>query len=567
MIGWLLRRLYRISVLLLLSPLFLLRAILEPLVGRDVLHLRLTQTVPDFPIDEPAWMRYVRKVPKTSIQEIEQAMTEAEADAGVKTVLLELDRAELTIVQAEVLLGAIDRARKAGKKILVWADGLGAPALVVGAASDQLLGVPEGSIEFLGVRARAVFIHDLLTILGVVPDLDRHGDYKTMADTFTHQSLTEPHKEMLTALGGDLFEQVLSPLMLGRGLDRQALTDLFDDAPVGNVTAVEKTLLDGTAYRDELVRRAGVLGGVELKEPEDQPSWTPLARMLSRRTRRLWLKRVWRDPQRIQVVHLEGTIVPGESGRGCLSRAVVKALEAAQADDGVVAVVLRIDSPGGSALASDEIWRGVHRLDQKKPVIASMGTVAASGGYYAAVGARAIFAHAATLTGSIGIVSGKFHLGPALHRWGINMEGVSFGERAGMLDPDRGMTPPEREAHHREMMRFYTTFVSRCAQGRKRSFEEIDAVAQGRVYTGRQAQSLGLVDRIGGVREAIELALEEAKTTSFTVIEHVNPNKQGLEALLPNSARAPDVLTHLSTAATLLKEPALAYCPWIVSGL
>lgn len=569
-----LRRIVRISLLVLFSPLFLLRVVLAPLLKRDVLVLQLADSVPDHAAGDGAWRRFVpRQTPKVSLDELLVGLAEAGEDDKIKTVLLVLDRPQLALIQAEQLLEAIDRVKAAGKKVLVWADGLGAPVLVVAAAADECLGVPEGQLEFLGLRVRAMFVHDLLELLGVVPQLDRHGDYKTMADMFNRRTMSEAHREMSTELGGDLFEQCIAPLIMGRQLTREQVLAVLDEGPLANVTAVEQKVLDGVAYRDELSRRAGFLGGSELKEDDedDQPSRCELGLMLARRRRREWLGRVLRDPPSVRVIHLKGTIVPGETGRGCPSRALVRCLEEAQEQASVKAVVLRIDSPGGSALASDEIWRALKRLDGKKPVVASLARVAASGGYYSAVGARKIVAHAATITGSIGIVSGKFHLGPALFRWGVRMEGVEFGARAGMLDPHRGFSEAEREHARAEMMRFYRTFLERVAEGRGMTTDEVDALAQGKVYTGRRALGLKLVDEIGSFQRAVELAAELGEVRRPFRVEHIHPARRGLAGMLGAEGRAVDValsgLAALETAAVLAREPALAYCPWRVDGV
>jgi len=468
-----------------------------------------------------------------------------------------------------VLLDAIDRLKAAGKQVTVWSDDLGPADLVVAAAADRAYGLPVGQLGFVGVRARAVLAPDLLETLGVGVQLARHGDYKTLADAFTHRELSPAHREMLADLGGDLYEQVITPLIVGRGLERAAVTAALDDAPVSCEAAAQARLLDGVAYRDQVASLAGALTGLG-----DEPPTCGLTRPLRRARRRRWLGTVLRDPARVRTIVLRGSIHDGDHGRGVLSGPAVRALDAAREDDGVAAVVLRIDSPGGSAVASDVIWRAARRLNEAKPVVASLGSVAASGGYYIAAAARRIVAHRATLTGSIGVVSGKLHLAPALRRWGVHTPGVTFGARAGMFDPDRPFTPDELAAVERELMRFYETFVARVAEGRGMTPEAVDAVAQGRVWTGRRAQPLGLVDVVGDHRRAVAEAAELAGVTRVAE-EFVTPAARGARLgafglAAPTGGlvgRALDAAQLADDLARLARQPVLALCPWGVDGV
>jgi protease-4 len=567
-VGWLLRRAVRLPILLLVSPLLLLRWLGLKLAPPAVLHLRLAGPVAWFPEKEGRLRRAFRGKkarPRHSVTEALAALEEAERLPRLGAVLLELDGAGLGLAQAEELLAALDRVKAAGKKVVVWGEGLSGPGLAVAAAGDEAYGTPVGLLNFIGIRARALFVHDLLGILGVVPQLDHHGDYKTMSDMFQRRTLSDAHREMLTELGGDLFDLSVTPLVVGRGVERAKVEATLDAAPVSDEAATEAGFLDGVLYRDELRTKAGALA-----DAGDDPRTCGPALLLARRKRRAWLGQVFRDRPRVRVIQLSGSIVGGESGKGIPALAAIDAIDDAREDKGLKAVVLRIDSPGGSALASDDIWRAVRRLNEEKPVVASLGRVAASGGYYIAVGARKILAHEATLVGSIGVVSGKFSLGPALRRWGVGFEGVSFGARAGMLDPDRPFDAEEVEANRRELMRFYEVFLSRVAEGRGKTRDEIDAVAQGRVYTGRRAVGLGLVDRIGGLKAAVDEAAALAELKAEPRVERVEVDQRGVLAKLDPRGQAGllgEGLEALTVAASLSREPALAYCPWWVDGV
>lgn len=572
--GWVFRRLWRSFQLLLSLPLLGLRAVVKTFVKVDLLVLEFKGVVPDFTETSPLQKLISQKEPPLSLADALKALDEIAAHGGPKGVLIKLDRAQLALIQVQALLRAFDRVKQAGIKISVWGEGLSGPALMLSSAADEAMGSTLGSLEFLGVRVRNVFVHDLLGILGVVPLLHRHGDYKSMADMFNRQSMSEAHREMSEELAKDLHDQILAPIILGRPKDREELSATFDQAPVSHEAAVEAGILDGVAYRDELKERAATLVGVE--DPKKARALTHSA-YLARAKKRRWRASVWRDLPRLQVIDIRGAIKDEADARGCAAPLVCEAVDEAREDDGVRAVVLRIDSPGGSVLASERIWRAVKRLDDEKPVVASMGRVAASGGYYAAAAARSIVAHAGTLTGSIGVVSGKMHLAPALQRWGVNVDGVQVGARAGLIDPDRGWSEAESEAVFRELMHYYETFLARVAEGRKRTRDEIDAVAQGRVYTGIRAKGHGLVDQIGGLRVAIDLAAQHADLDPTKLeVERVWPRpSRGLAGLLRGAGAAPlagspyvtEALTALEEGLALARVGVLAYCPLQIEGI
>lgn len=560
MISWVLRRLLGVLALLFALPRLLLGGVVDLLSRPDALALRLSGPVMDY---SPGWRRFFAARPLLSLEEAVEAIEEARHDRRIRLVMVVLDRAALTLVQAEDLVRALDRARAAGKQVLVWLDGSTAPSLLVACAADRALAVPEATLEFVGLRVRAVFLAELLELVGVVPAIDREGAYKTAPDMFTQRSMTPAHREMSTSLGADLYEQVVSAFVTGRRLPRDRVTAVIDRAPLTHRGAVAERLLDGLAYRDEVDARGAALLGLE----RDLRTLDARA-LLRRRRRRDLLGAALLDRPVVALVPLTGAIVPGETGRGLPAHAAVALLEALREQPRVRAVVLRIDSPGGSATASDDLWRAVRRLDERKPVVASLGTVAASGGYYAAVGARRIVAHASTLTGSIGIFGGKFHLRPALERLGVTVEGPAFGARAGLYDPDRGWSDDERRAVRDSLERFYRVFLERVAEGRRMELFEVERLAQGRVYTGRQAHGLRLVDRLGGVDVALEEARSLAGLTRPHTLARVELPRGWPGALTAERAGGAidHVLEQVATLATLSRERALAWCPLEVSA-
>lgn len=566
--SWALRRLIRITGLLFALPRLLLAWLLGLFDRPDALALRLADQVPDH---DPAatWRRWLfaRRSTSMSLETALVALREVEADRRVKLVVLLLERTGLALVQAEALASALDRVKRAGKKVQVWIDDTGGPALVVGAAADRLDLSPEASLGYAGLRLRAPFVRDLLELVGVGVDLDHEGPYKSYSDTFTRRSMSDAHREMALDLATDLHDQIVGPLVTGRSLPRARVDALIDAAPMPHKAAVAERLADGVGWRDQVDERAKELLGLD----RDVRATDPEA-LLARRRRRERVRAAFRDRPLVALVYLQGTIVPGEEGSGIPAHAAVELLDDLRDDASVRAVVIRIDSPGGHALASDDLWRAARRLDAEKPVVASLGRVAASGGYYLAVGCRRIVAHQATLTGSIGVVAGKLHLGPALERWGVRLDGPGVGARSGLFDPDRGFTDDERRAFRAELERLYRTFLERVAEGRRLEVAQVERLAQGRVYTGRRAHGLGLVDRLGDLKDALDEAAalaglgDEPRVVRHQLAKRGLGNWLGGDRLLDPRALPPP-LDALALASTLARAGPLAWCPWEVSGI
>lgn len=558
MIGWALRRLFRGLRLVLSLPLRLPSLLLAPFDRPDLLVVRLHGDVHEVrPRGLRRWLAARKE--RLSLPEALLALEELETARHPRGVLLILDQAELGLAAAEELRAALGRVRAAGKKVLAWVDPTTGPALLAASAAERVLALPESSLEWLGLRLRAMFLKDLLEQVGVGVQVEKRGKYKTAANPLFEQGLTPPHREMLGELGNDLQAQMVEPIARARGLEPAALVSLLGEAPVSHRRALEAKLLDGLAYRDEVEKQAGELLGMK---PDDEPDTASPADLLARRARRRRVEDALRDRGRVAVLSLKGPIRSGEEGAGIPAAAAIEAMDKLRQERRVRAVVLHIDSPGGSAFASDELWRAATRLAEEKPLVASMGRVAASGGYYLAVAAHTIFAHPATLTGSIGVISGKLHLAPLLKKAGVAVETIELAPRAGMLEPDRPLTDDEFAALSREVERIYRVFLERVAAGRKKTVAEVEPLAGGRVYTGRRAKELGLVDRLGGLEAAvIEAAARAGLGPEPEVVTRALP-KKGMAGLVGLGAEVlPLPLADVAEAWMLAREPVLAWCP------
>jgi protease-4 len=367
----------------------------------------------------------------------------------------------------------------------------------------------------------------------------REGSYQSVAETFTRRGMSPEQREQLDALLGDHWDAVVEGIAEGRGLDPARVRELADRGPYGTREACEAGLVDGALFADEL---EPVLEQLAAPPPPERPG--------PRRVRLVdapvyhWFRGDvpdWRPLTeawpRIAYVVASGAIHRGGGLRGVGAEAYRQLLARLRGDESVRAVVLRIDSPGGDGLASDLLWRELRRIGREKPVVASLGDVAASGGYYLAAAADAILAEAGTVTGSIGVVAGKLNLEALYRRLGVKTEALERGARAGLLSETRALTPDERGALRGEVASHYELFLERVCEGRGRRREEVEPVARGRIWSGVRARSAGLVDALGGPLEALAEARRRAGLTADEPVQlDVLPGVArlpGLRRLLP----------------------------------
>jgi protease-4 len=433
-----------------------------------------------------------------------EGLAAAARDPRVEGVLLRLRGAPVSLARGAALRRALAEVRAAGKPVVAYAERLGSESLYLASAATRVF-VPEaGSVALLGLRLETFFLRDLLDRLGVRADVVRVGEWKSAAEGLVRRGMSEAQREQLEALAEDLYGALVDGIAEGRGLAPERVRDLVDAGPHRARAACDAGLIDACLFPDEVELELARLAGRPPSagaEPELAVVDLPVYCALRARAGRL--RAPLAKAPRLAYVVASGLIRSGGGTAGVASdpyRALLRRLER---DDAVRAVVLRVDSPGGDALASDLLWRSVRRLAEAKPVVATMGDVAASGGYYVAAAAGAIHAEAATLTGSIGVVGGKLDVEELYRRVGVAQEGVERGARAGLLSPARPLTPAERAALRGELRSVYELFLDRVAEGRGLGREAVHAVARGRVWSGRRALEARLVDAIGGPLEAL----------------------------------------------------------------
>lgn len=401
---------------------------------------------------------------------------------------------------------ALADVRRRGKRVVAYLPEARLADYYLAAAADEIWMANAGMWQVTGVRAEVTFYRAALDRIGLLPEFERIAEYKTAADPFMRTGMSEHHREVLESVLDAILAEVVRDLAASRRLDVSAVRAAIDRAPLTAAQAQAAGLINGTCYEDELPVRLG-----SVRTPAALVPW-PRAR------RRLPLRLQWRGRiPLIGVVELIGGIVPGESrdlpvpipllgGRLSGSETIARAFRAAERDPRVRAIIFYIDSGGGSALASDLICREVERIKARKPVVALMGNVAGSGGYYVACQASRIIAQPATLTGSIGVISGKMSARGLYSRLGLNREIVSRGDAAVMDSPFQPYSPDHWDRMRREARLIYQRFVARVAGGRHKTEAEVEAIARGRVWTGRQALEHGLIDDLGDFGVALRHA-------------------------------------------------------------
>ena len=471
-----------------------------------LLELDLTELPVEHDSDDP--LARLRNRNRRQLRPTLRALHEAADDPTVVGVVAKVGGMMPWAAMQELRAG-VKVFAAAGKPAVAWAESFGevgdTAAYVLATAFPTIWLQPGGTLGLLGVGAEATFLRGALDKLGVQPEFEQRHEYKNAVNALTETGLTPEHRESLERLTSSLQAEAVERIAAGRNLAPDQVQALVDAGPRTASEALEAGLVDGLGYRDHVYAAVRAQVGAE-PELLYADRWTPRPKP----------KLPVRNRGRVALVQARGDITSGRTRRGPMGRqlgsdSVSAELRAAMADDAVRAVVLHVDSPGGSAVASETIWREVCRIKESgRPVVVSMGALAASGGYYIAAPADVIVALPATLTGSIGVFGGKFVVADLLDRVGITSEAVDQGAHASMFSARRRFSDDERSRLAHTIDAIYDDFVAKVAGGRGRSVDEMDALARGRVWTGRDALEVGLVDELGGLHDAVRIARERA---------------------------------------------------------
>ncbi len=439
---------------------------------------------------------------------------EAQVDKRIKGVIAHIGGIDSGWAKVQDIRDAFLEFKKSGKPLIALVEheaSGGSKEYYLAATADRLYLSPASTAPLSGLAAQFVFLGGVWEKLDIQMDVEKIREYKTFGDMIANTQMTAAHREMANSLLDSIDAQLVSGLAQGRGLEPAAVRALIDQCPVSPAEVEAAHLSNGTKYLQDLQDELG--------------ADTPLVPMKD--YAQVSASSVGLDVgPKVGVVYAVGTIVTGEGGSGIEgetlgAQTVSDALADAADDDDVRAVIFRIDSPGGSALASDLVWRATQAVRKKKPLIVSMSDVAGSGGYYIAAGANKIVAQPGTMTGSIGVVFARPNIRGLLARLGINTETLTRGKFADLDDVTTPLTPDDRQKLIDEMTLIYDVFVSRVAAGRSLTAEQVNAIGRGRVWTGAQAKENGLVDELGGFATAVQTAKQAAGIDAKKEVELV----------------------------------------------
>jgi protease-4 len=442
----------------------------------------------------------------------------ASEDDAIAGVVLQID-ATVGRGKLNELRAAVKRVQAKGKKVYAYLESAMGPQYCLAAACDEVVMPESGQVVLPGVRAEIAFYKDMLSKLGIEADIMHVGDYKGAAETYTRDSLSEPVRKNMTALVDDLYEEMLTTIAADRDLNVEEVRKAVNQGLLSAAEAKKFGLIDRVEYADQFRAELGKEYKTDRlvyvlnydKKSVDADFSGPMGMMKMFQTIFAGDKdKPESKGDKLAIVYAVGPIMSGESESGGLagnvmgSTTIVEALRQANKDDHVKAIVMRVDSPGGSALASDLIWRETQAIE--KPIIVSMGDVAASGGYYISMGADRIFVEPGTITGSIGVLGGKLAM-KGFYDWiGLDVDTIARGNNSGIFSSTDKFSKSEREVIEKWMHETYDQFTTKAAAGRHMKVEDLEKLAGGQVFTGRVAKRNGLVDEVGTLRDAIQSA-------------------------------------------------------------
>jgi protease IV len=483
------------------------------------------------------WLFGMGEVP--TLRAVVDALHEAAKDDDLKGVVIRLKDAELTATQVQEIGEAIKDVRKSGKKVHVFAEGYGTTDLMLGSYADEVIAQQGGEVSFPGLYMEEMFLADTLAWVGLKADYVQIGDYKGASEQMARNGPSKEWDQNINQLLDSMYANIRKPIMSGRKLSDKKLDEAMDSSWMSDASeAVKEGLIDEevdlAALTDHLKAE---YGGKDIDwdedllptDPKTKPDMNPFAimGMLSKQPEKKLTKPT------IAIVHIDGAIIDGDSKGGGVtggegqvgSRTLRNALEDVMDEDMVKGVVIRIDSPGGSAIASEIIWQGIKRVSAKKPVWISVGSMAASGGYYCAVAGDKIYVNPSSIVGSIGVVGGKISMQGLYDLLKVKVVGRGRGPRAGMFATSQPWSPADKAMVKSKMTQTYALFTKRVSAGRKGI--DLSTTAEGRIFTGDKAIGMKMADAIGGLDDCIKDLAKDRKLDDYAVQDYPGPKALG----------------------------------------
>jgi protease-4 len=456
-----------------------------------------------------------------------QSIHYAANDARIKGILLDLSSVPSNYATVEAIRNAVDSFKQSGKFVVAYGENLSQKAYYLASAADLVFMNPLGYLEFKGIYMELMFFKNALTKLEVEAQIIRHGKFKSAVEPFMLEKMSDSNREQLSTYTDGIWNHILSGISESRGISVDELNLIADSLFTWDANgALKYKMVDGLIYRDELDDLIGEKTAVE--EGKDISYLS-----LSNYYENIKAKLVSFKKDKIAVIYANGEIVNGNNSSDVIDGVFMSnCIREAREDSSIKAVVLRVNSPGGDALASDMIWREVYLTNEVKPVIVSMGDYAASGGYYISCAARKIYAEPTTLTGSIGV----FGVIPNMEKMfnnklGITFDNVKTNEHSDYISVTHPMSDFDKALVLKQIENIYSTFLQRVSEGRGMSVDAVDSIGQGRIWSGVDAKRIGLVDEMGGMYDAIAFAASEAGIEEYAIVE-LPKQKDFLDELL-----------------------------------
>ncbi|MDA9312606.1 signal peptide peptidase SppA [Vicingaceae bacterium] len=489
----------------------------------SVLHIQFENAIQDRPSNNPFqnidFNTFENKTP-LSLKNILDNIKKAKSNDDIKGIYLDISSLQANMASIEEIRNELIDFKESGKFIVSYSENFGQGEYYLSSVADEIYLNPAGEMTFKGLSAQVMFFKDMLGRLDIDMQVIRHGKFKSAIEPFIREDMSDANREQVSTLVNTLWDHMTKQISEARNISVEKLNAIADGLLIRSANdAKQYQLIDELMYQDEVLAALKVKVGIEEDETLKKIALKKLNKVKDTKIEDSKLK--INSKNRVAVIFGEGEIVSGESRDGVMgSETIARALKEARLDKKIKAIVLRVNSPGGSALASDVMWREVVLAKAEKPVIVSMGGVAASGGYYISCAADKIFAEASTITGSIGVfglipnMKGMFN-----NKLGINIDRVNTNTFSDGLTPFRPLEIKEREALKSMIEAIYSDFTQKVADGRGITQANVDSIGQGRVWTGINAKEIGLVDEIGGLNDAIAFAVETSELEDYRLQE------------------------------------------------
>lgn len=491
------------------------------------------------------WIMLLSEESSVGFIEVLNAIEAAKTDKDIKGISILNSSSNLGLAQSKALRDKLNDFKKSGKFIVSYADAFSQKEYYINSVADTIYLNPVGEMDFKGLSTEIMFFKDIQEKSGVKMEVIRHGKYKSAVEPFLENEMSEANREQVSALLQSAWSSIVTDISTSRKITVDTLNSIANRLGARTPEmALSKKLIDKIGYEDQY--HNGIRKALKVKKDEDynQVEIADYAKKIAQTPQKVDSK------DKIAIIYAQGEIQGGKGDVNIIGEgAMRKALQEARKDDKIKAIVIRVDSPGGSALTSELIWREIEITKKSKPIVVSMGNLAASGGYYIACNANKIIAEPSTITGSIGVFGVLPNMTELSKKIGISTSQVKTHEHSAEYSPFRPIDEKFKEVTTESVENIYDTFVSRVAVGRNMTIEQVDAIAQGRVWTGAEALKIGLVDKLGGLDIALKEAAVLAKIKKFKTQNYPEFDKSFLEFINDQNN-----LPFAKSKETLIKE-------------